>query len=314
MTKKPLRLAFAGTPVFAATILQRLLESGRQIERVLTQPPRRAGRGRKISPSPVQILSEKAHIDTIAPRRKDLQPELLENLDMLLVAAYGVILPSELLHAPRLGCINVHASLLPRWRGASPIEHAILAGDSETGVSIMKIESELDAGPIFSQSAISIRATDTTACLTAALAELGATSLNAVVAAFEQGNCLQPTPQDHSNATYAPQLSSKDARISWTLSAEEISRHVRAFNGRQSAFATLGDVRLKVLSVTPISGSFAPARVVKQGSKIIIGCGDGGLALDRVQLNRGKGVAMTALDAANGYPQILGNGIELDIS
>lgn len=290
-----------------------MLESGRSIERVFTQPPSRAGRGRKLSPSPVQIVSESADIETITPDRKELNPELLQDMDLLLVAAYGVLLPSDFLNTPKRDCVNVHASLLPRWRGASPIEHAILAGDSVTGVSIMRIVPQLDAGPVYKKACVAIRDTATTACLTSALAELGAKSLIDVVAGFEREEQLQPVPQNGADATYAPRLVADDARISWLRSAEAISRQVRAFHGRLSAFATLGDIRLKILSATPVTGSLKPARVTMRGHEIIVGCGHGGLSLNQVQINRGKGVPMTAQAVANGFPQILGDGVDLDL-
>lgn len=310
---KELRLAFAGTPTFAATILERLLQSGRQVQRALTQPPRRSGRGRKLTKSPVQQLCENEGIDVRMPRRGELEPKLLADVDLLVVAAYGLLIPAETLDAPRLGCINVHASLLPRWRGASPVEHAIMHGDDETGVSIMQVTPKLDAGPVYKQAKFPLSNAETTMSLTSTLAELGASTLLDVITSFEQEAPMVARPQDPSGVTYAPRLDAAAAKISWTRPAAKVARFVRAMHGRTGAFTQREDIRVKILAAEPVCGTYKPGVVVKDRARIVVGCGKGGLALQRVQLNRGKGAEMSALDAANGYPQVLGTGIEFDL-
>ena len=228
-----MKLAFAGTPEFAAVILDALTGSGHSIEAVFTRPDARAGRGNRVAESPVKQLAAAAGIDVHQPRTMRT-PEAAETLaalkpDALVVAAYGFLLPAPILAMPRLGCINVHASVLPRWRGAAPVHHAILAGDPRTGVSIMRMDAGLDTGPILATRTCAIGPEDTTGSLTGRLAELGATALIDTLRALEAG-AVEALPQDESCATIAPKVSKPQAAIDWARSATEIERMVRAFD------------------------------------------------------------------------------------
>ena len=237
-----MNLAFAGTPEFAAVVLDALAGSGHSIETVFTRPDARAGRGRRMVESAVKQRAAAAGIEVRQPRTMRA-PEMADtltalDLDVLVVAAYGLLLPTPVLAAPRLGCINVHASLLPRWRGAAPVHHAILAGDRETGVSIMQMDAGLDTGPVLAARACPIAVQDTTGSLTLRLAELGASALLDTLAALEAG-AAEPRPQDEARATSAPRIVKSRAAIDWTLSAAEIERAVRAFDPWPVAYTYL---------------------------------------------------------------------------
>ena len=229
-----MKLAFAGTPEFAALILDALiLRSEHSIEAVFTRPDARAGRGRRMVESAVRRRAAATGIEVFQPRTMRT-PEAADTLaalglDALIVAAYGLLLPPPILAAPRLGCINVHASLLPRWRGATPVHHAILAGDRETGVSIMRMDAGLDTGPVLAARACPIGAEDTTGSLTLRLAGLGAATLLDTLPALAAGSA-EPRPQNEAHATLAPRLVKSRAAIDWTRPAAEIERAIRAFD------------------------------------------------------------------------------------
>ncbi len=302
------RLAFAGAPDFAAAILQRLLESEHEVGLVYTQPGRPKGRGRRVSPSPVQVLAESADIDVRTPSGLTGEEEALADFDYLVVAAYGVLLPDSILDAPRHDCLNVHASLLPRWRGAAPVERAIMAGDAETGVSIMRIEAELDAGPVYRQRSLPLADSATGARVTDDLASLGAETLLEVLVELPS---LVPTPQDDAWATYAHKLTSADSMIDWSNNADFIDRQVRALGGRATAYTTAPNgVRLRILEAFPAQAADdAPPGTFRRhsdGWQVI--CKRGALGLATVQLNRGRGTPMPIHSAANGYGQILFDG------
>ena len=228
-----MKLAFAGTPEFAAVILDALASSAHSIEAVFTRADARAGRGNRVAESAVKRRAAAAGIDVHQPptMRTPAAVEALAALepDALVVAAYGFLLPAAVLAIPRLGCINVHASVLPRWRGAAPVHHAILAGDTETGVSIMQMDTGLDTGPILATRTGAIAPEDTTGSLTIRLAELGATALVDTLRALETG-AVEARPQDEARATIAPKLSKSQAAIDWARPAAEIERMIRAFD------------------------------------------------------------------------------------
>ena len=303
-----MNIGFAGTPVFAATILDVLHASKHNVVLVLTQPGRPAGRGRRVRPGPVETLSLERGMAVYVPTNLRGIASKLEPLDVLVVAAYGVILPKRVLAAPKLGCLNVHASLLPRWRGASPIEHAILHGDEETGVSIMQITPRLDAGPVFQQAKLQLSAHSTTSSVTDELAQLGAEEIVEVLDRIEINTLDKPRPQIERQATYAPRLGNKAAQINWNESAVQIERHVRAFHGRGMAFTTSRQpertLRIRVLEAKIVEGNGAPGTVLAADSEPVIGCGENALALRTVQLNVGKGKAMAGTDAVNGFPDL----------
>ena len=311
-----MNIGFAGTPVFAATILDALLASEHNVALVLTQPGRPAGRGRRVRPGPVEALSIHNSLDVHAPTDLRGAESMLEPLDVLVVAAYGLLLPKRILTAPRLGCINVHASLLPRWRGASPIEHAILHGDDETGVSIMRIMSRLDAGPVYRQSTLELTSESTTSSVTQELAQLGGIEIVNVLDAAEIDALDEPRPQIEAEATYAPRLNNEAAQINWRDGAVKIERHIRAFHGRGMAFTTLQqperNVRIRVLKAKIVEGDGAPGTIIAANPEPVIGCGQNALALQTVQLSIGKGRVMAGTDAVNGFADLWRTGTRLE--
>ena len=306
-----MRLGFAGTPEFAAIILRDLIKTSHDVVRILTQPARPTGRGRKSLSSAVQQEAERHGIVCVTPTNLRGRKDLVADLDLLVVAAYGMILPTEIFHGPQFASLNVHASLLPRWRGAAPIERAIMAGDSETGVSIMQIEKALDAGPLFALTHHPLSGDETGASLSRTLARIGSASLIEVLR--DWSDLPKPSPQDHQRATYAYKLTPADSLISWTTPAVDIERIVRALSDRSAAYTTLGDNRIRILKVKVLEGSANPGELVKTNEGFAIGCADGLVLLDTVQLNRGQGKPMSADDAANGHADLFSTGIQYDV-
>jgi len=306
-----MRLGFAGTPEFAAIILRELIKTSHDVVRILTQPARPTGRGRKSLSSAVQQEAERHGIVCVTPTNLRGRKDLVADLDLLVVAAYGMILPPEIFRGPQFASLNVHASLLPRWRGAAPIERAIMAGDSETGVSIMQIEKALDAGPLFALTHHPLSGDETGASLSKTLARIGSASLIEVLR--DWSDLPKPSPQDHQRATYAYKLTPADSLISWTTPAVDIERIVRALSDRSAAYTTLGDNRIRILKVKVLEGSANPGELVKTNEGFAIGCADGLVLLDTVQLNRGQGKPMSADDAANGHADLFSTGIQYDV-
>jgi methionyl-tRNA formyltransferase len=275
-----------GTPPFAATILATLIDAGWPILSVYTQPPRPAGRGHRLQPSPVQLLAERHGLDVRSPTSLR-SPEAIAEFARLapaaaVVAAYGLILPRQILEAPRWGSFNVHASLLPRWRGAAPIQHALLAGDAETGITIMQMDEGLDTGPILLQQALPIEPDSTAGGLTAELAVLGA---RLILEALEQARCgrLEPRPQSEAGVTQAPKVGREEPRLDWRHDAASLQRRVRAFAPSPGAFFEVRGERIRVLTaaVLPTATEAAPGTVLDE--RLAIACGKGALRLGRVQ-------------------------------
>ncbi len=285
-----LRLAFMGTPDFALPSLRALAEAGHQIAAVYCQPPRPAGRGHKERPSPVQAYAEAQGWPVRTPKslkdRSERDAFAGFGLDAAVVAAYGLILPKAVLEAPRLGCLNVHASLLPRWRGAAPIQRAILAGDQETGVTIMQVERELDAGPILLQERVPITGTTTAETLHDELAELGARLMVTALAGLDAGR-LTPQPQPAEGITTAAKLARGEGRLDWRRPAAELERAVRAFTPWPGAFfeAPRGQTfeRIKVLAAEVVTdiGNAEPGTLLD--GRLTVACGAGALRLTRVR-------------------------------
>ncbi|MEM7218338.1 MAG: methionyl-tRNA formyltransferase [Pseudomonadota bacterium] len=309
-----LRLGFAGTPAFAATALRALIDAGEQVALAYTQPDRPTGRGRKLQPSPVKQLADTAGIEVRQPRslrRGDAAAILAaDELDLLIVAAYGLILPEPFLAAPRLGCVNVHASLLPRWRGAAPIERAIMAGDTESGVCIMQMDAGLDTGAVHRRAAVAIGPTTTGRELHDQLAELGGQELLAALIDFDPAAA---TPQPAEGITYADKLTPAESLIDWHGDADSIARQINALNDRQPARSALAGETVLLLAAHAIEASPdaapAPGTITERGRKHIdIACGRGTLRLGQVQLTRGKGRPMPMAAALNGYGDLFAPG------
>ena len=306
-----MRLGFAGTAPFAATVLERLLASDHDLAAVYTQPDRRAGRGRKLSPSAVRRLADACRIDVRTPTKLDGETNAFAAFDAVVVAAYGLLLPDAVLAAPRHGCLNVHASLLPRWRGAAPVERAIMAGDRETGVTIMQVDAGLDTGPVYCRRHLPLHDRSTGAEVTEALAHLGA---EAMLDTLDRLGTDAPRPQDDAEATYAHKLSAADSVIHWNQDATVLDRQVRALSGRMAAYTTADDdTRIRILAARPAqqSAQGLPGTLVRDEMGWSVACGVGRLVLDTVQLNRGKGTPLAILSAANGYPRIFFDGARL---
>jgi methionyl-tRNA formyltransferase len=290
-----LRLLFAGTPDFAALYLNALIESEHQLIGVYSQPDRPSGRGKKLQPGPVKKLALEAGLPLFQPASlKDtgaqqqlagLQP------DAMIVVAYGLILPQAVLDIPRFGCLNVHASLLPRWRGAAPIQRAIEAGDAETGITIMRMDAGLDTGDMLATARCPIGPETTAAVLHDQLADLGAPLLLEVLEDLP-GHLEQARRQDDAQACYAPKIAKSEAQIDWSRDAAELDRQIRAFNPFPGCFTKLAGERLKVWRAQPIqgpTGPSAPGTILKADRDgILVSCGRGQLRIQRLQLPGGK--------------------------
>ena len=293
---QPLRIVFAGTPEFAAEHLKALLHSPYQVVAVYTQPDRPAGRGQKLMPSPVKQLALQHEMAVYQPqtlRDPAAQAELAAlKPDLLVVVAYGLILPQVVLDIPRLGCINSHASLLPRWRGAAPIQRAIQAGDAESGVTVMQMEAGLDTGPMLLKVSTPISADDTGGSLHDRLAELGPPAVLQAIDGLAAGS-LRGEVQDDSLATYAHKLNKDEALLDWSRPAVELERLIRAFNPWPICHSSLNGAPLKVLAAQlvtePGAGSGAPGEILAASKDgLTVACADGALRLTRLQLPGGK--------------------------
>ncbi|MEO7742144.1 MAG: methionyl-tRNA formyltransferase [Usitatibacter sp.] len=285
-----MRLAFAGTPPFAARALEALLDAGHAVELVLTQPDRPAGRGLDLTPTAVARSAAAHGIATEKPPSlKDPQAhQRLRALrpDVLVVAAYGLVLPPAVLEIPVRGCLNIHASLLPRWRGAAPIQRALLAGDEESGISIMQMAAGLDTGPVLLMKRTPIGPRESAGSLLQRLTELGAV---AIIEALARLDALRSEPQDDARATYATKASKADARIDWEHPAVHIDRQVRAFNPTPGAEARLGDDTIKVWQAEPVAMCGEPGEILASPrGGLIVACGEAALRLIEIQRPGGR--------------------------
>lgn len=303
------RIVFMGTPDFAVPGLQKLIET-HQVVGVVTQPDKPAGRGKQLRPSPVKIIAQSANIPLYQPkslRSEEAAAPLRQwQPDIIIVAAFGQILRPHVLDLPPHGCLNIHASLLPRWRGASPIQHAILAGDAETGVTLMRMDVGLDTGPMFVQQAVPIRADETAATLHDRLAALGADMLAAHLDDILHGR-LTPTPQNDDGSTYAPMIKKADGRLDWTKTAVALDRHIRAMTPWPGAFTEWDGRLLKIKAAQVVDSLPAgqPGEVVLVGDTAVIHTGSGGIQPTTLQL-AGKR-AMAAADFLRGQPEFIGS-------
>jgi methionyl-tRNA formyltransferase len=292
-----MRLVFMGSPDFAVPALQALVAAGHEVVAAYCQPPRPAGRGQALQPCPVQRAAETLGLPVRHPAKLRGDAAALEAFRALqaeaaVVAAYGLILPRDWLEATERGCLNVHASLLPRWRGAAPIHAAILAGDAETGITIMRMDEGLDTGPMLLRGAVPIGPHTRLGALHDALAALGA---DLVLRALAEDP--SPVPQPSDGATYAPRLTRADGRIDWTLAAEHIERQTRAFDPWPGAFSTFGQEVLKVLEAMVVEGVGEPG--VLLDDRLTVACGTGALRILKLQ-RAGRG-PMAAADFLRGF-------------
>nr|WP_199066134.1 methionyl-tRNA formyltransferase [Chromobacterium sp. ASV5] len=298
-----MKLIFAGTPEFAAAALRALIAAGHEIPLVLTQPDRPAGRGMKLKPSPVKEVA-------LAHGLRVEQPEKLRNnqeaqqmlreagAELMVVAAYGLILPQDVLDIPARGCFNIHASLLPRWRGAAPIQRAILAGDGETGITIMQMDVGLDTGDMLSIHPVAIAADETSASLHDKLAACGAEAIVSTLARLDQ---IVPQKQPEDSVTYAQKLAKAEAEVDWTLPAADIARAIRAYNPAPGAFTQLDGEPLKLWFASAEAGQAEPGVVVSAGADgVLVGSGDGLVRLTALQAAGGKRLAAREFVAGRG--------------
>ncbi|PQA88125.1 methionyl-tRNA formyltransferase [Hyphococcus luteus] len=297
-----MRLAFMGTPEFSVPVLAELAAAGHDIAAVYTQAPKPSGRGHKLTPSPVHKLAESFGLDVRTPKNFKAQEEIgafrALDLDVAVVVAYGLILPQAVLEAPRLGCLNLHASLLPRWRGAAPIQRAIMAGDKTTGVQVMKMEAGLDTGPILLSETVTIADDDTAGSLHDKLSGVAAQLGPRALAALDRG-ALTETEQAQEGVTYAEKISPAEARIDWSRPAAEVDRHVRGLAPFPGAWFEQQGARVKVLMSRPAEGASAPGEILDTDEKLVIACGEG--AVELVTLQRAGKKAQTAEEFLRGF-------------
>ena len=308
-----LRLIFAGTPKLAASHLEAIIGSNHQILSVYTQPDRPSGRGRKLVNSPVKQLAERENLELCQPislRSPNEQEKLAAyKPDLLVVVAYGLILPKEVLDIPKFGCINVHASLLPRWRGAAPIERAILAGDSVSGITIMEMDEGLDTGRMLLKSEVRIDPRDTREDLEKNLELVGKKSLIKVLDSL-QSFLLSSEMQDDSQSRYADKMRKEDALINWNMDAALINRQIRAGIGRLPAYTFLDKERVRILSGEVeelLKQSNRPGEIIEQKKEsFTVACGEGNLRISRIQMPGKKPV--TVKDLKNARPELFAPG------
>jgi len=297
-------LIFAGTPEFAARCLAALIQSNHRVGGVLTQPDRPAGRGLATSPSPVKQGAARHGIPIFQPaslKNTPVQEELSRfRPDAIIVAAYGLILPQSVLEIPRFGALNIHASLLPRWRGATPIQRALLAGDRETGISIMQMDAGLDTGPVLLQEKIPVLEDDTAGTLHDRLAELGGRLIVQALDMLVAGG-LRATPQPAEGVTYAAKLDKRESRVDWRESALAANRRVRAFNPSPGAGARLRGVEVKIWRSAVVAGQGVPGEVLSANTRgLVVACGQGALLVTELQRSGGKRLA--AGEFLRGFP------------
>lgn len=290
-----MRVIFMGTPDFSVPVLQALVDAGHEIAAVYCQPPRPAGRGKRHRPSPVQARAEELGLSVRHPvslNPPEAQADIAAlNADVAVVVAYGLILPQPVLDAPAQGCLNIHASLLPRWRGAAPIHRAIMAGDHETGICIMQMEAGLDTGPVLLREPLPITPEDTTGALHDRLSQIGAAL---IVQALGRLDTLTPVPQSEDGVTYAAKIDKGEARVDWNQSVEVVDRHIRGLSPFPGAWTEIDGARVKLLQSRLAQGQGAPGEVLQAGDALVVACSGGAVEVTRLQ-RAGRG----AQDAAS---------------
>ncbi|AWZ03081.1 methionyl-tRNA formyltransferase [Rhodobiaceae bacterium] len=309
---KPLRIAFMGTPDFSVGVLAALVEAGHELVAVYSQPPRKAGRGMDLKKSPVHAFADTNSIEVRTPislKGEEEQRAFADlDLDVAIVVAYGLLLPAPILEAPRLGCLNLHASLLPRWRGAAPIQRAIMAGDAETGVMVMQMDEGLDTGPVLGTARIAITGDMTASDLHDELATIGAPLMVDTLTKLAAGE-VTPAEQSDEGIIYAKKIDKAEARIDWSRPAKELDCHIRGLSPFPGAYFEIirkgKPERVKILRAVAVAGSGAPGSALDD--KLTIACGEGALRLAEVQ-RAGKGRA-TAEEFLRGFPLAKGESV-----
>ncbi len=308
----PLRIGFMGTPDFSVGVLAALVEAGHELVAVYSQPPRKAGRGMELQKSPVHLFAEDRGIEVRTPKslkgEEEQQAFADLKLDIAIVVAYGLLLPKPILEAPRLGCLNLHASLLPRWRGAAPIQRAIMAGDTQTAVMVMQMDEGLDTGAVLGTERIAITAEMTASSLHDDLAKIGAPLMVQTLAKLAADE-VTPVEQSEDGVTYAKKIDKAEARIDWSRSAADLDCHIRGLSPFPGAYFEIirkgKPERVKVLRAQPAAGTGAPGTALDDA--LTIACGDGALRLLEVQ-RAGKGRA-TAEEFLRGFPLAKGEAV-----
>lgn len=303
-----MKIIFAGTPEFAAAALKAILAAGLEVTYVLTQPDRPAGRGMQLQESAVKQLALQHHLPVVQPktlRDEKVQAELRAmQPDVMVVAAYGLILPQAVLAIPRYGCLNIHASLLPRWRGAAPIHRAIEAGDTETGITIMQMDAGLDTGAMLLKQSLAIEETDTTATLHDKLAQLGGQMIVQVLHQLQSGS-LQATPQPEQGVTYAHKILKNEATLDWMQSAALLARRVHAFNPFPGAVAHYENTAIRIWQARVVAGKGLPGQILRVDAEgVVVACGTEALQLQLLQRPGGK--RLNAVDFLQGFPLAIG--------
>ncbi|MBT3790759.1 MAG: methionyl-tRNA formyltransferase [Alphaproteobacteria bacterium] len=305
-----MKLVFMGTPDFSVSTLAALIEAGHEVACVYSQPPRPAGRGKADRPSPVQKFAEEKGIEVRCPvsLKDPVEQQLFSDIeaDAAIVVAYGLILPIAILDAPAHGCFNVHASLLPRWRGAAPIQRAIMAGDAETGVCIMQMDVGLDTGDVVLSDRMKIDGQSTAGSLQDDLAVIGAKLMTKALSQLEAGS-LTATKQPDEGVTYASKIDKAEARIDWTRPAPELDCHIRGLAPFPGAWFLCEGERIKILGCTPVENGGIAGKVLE--APLTVACGKGALQLDLVQ--RGGRKAMSSADLLRGFPVPVGAELTL---
>ena len=297
-----MKILFAGTPEFAAGFLETLVESAHDVVAVITQPDKPGKRGKKLRPSPVKELAERARLRVIQPAKLTLTDIQHLECDLMLVVAFGQILKPDLLAHPKHGSINIHASILPRWRGAAPVQRAILAGDEESGITLIQMDAGLDTGDMLAKSVIPISALDTTADLLNKMKNIGQPLLLETLDFVDKGTTRRE-PQDNDAATYAHKIQKSEAMIDWHQDAQQVDRVVRTFNPDPIAFTFLDTIRVKIHSGRIVkSGLCKPGTIVELSSKgLLVGCGNQAYLIEKIQLSIGKGAVLSGADMLNGW-------------
>ena len=305
-----MKIVFAGTPQFAAEHLKLLIDSQHKIKCILTQPDRGSGRGKKVKPSPVKEIGLDNGIEVLQPTslKDESTIRSLESMkpDLMLVVAYGLLIPKEVLDIAEKGCVNVHASILPRWRGAAPMEYSIYSGDNESGISYMRMNEGLDEGPILEIHKCKIEEEDDLGTLESKFVELSKKNLLNFLRKFEKGE-LKETPQENSKATFAPKINSVFQQIDWQCRSEEISQKIRSLNPKYGAFTFLGNRRVKIYKSSPIenTSNLSPGKIdISQDGKLLVGCDqDTSIKIDEVQME-GKSVVKSE-EFVRGYLSLI---------